>query len=63
MKEINIFDEVAAEEKLITNTLPTILFCEECGITETRPSFGQKYCRYCGTKFKNKSWFYGEGEE
>ena len=22
------------------------LFCEECGITETQPTYMQKYCRY-----------------
>jgi hypothetical protein len=31
---------------------PTSLFCEECGITETSPYYGQRYCRYCGAKFK-----------
>lgn len=56
MKETNVFEETAKKEKLITHILPTSLFCEECGITETNPSFGQQYCRYCGTKFKNKPW-------
>lgn len=63
MKDINIFDEVVTEERLITDILPTTLFCEECGITETKPSFSQQYCRYCGTKFKNKPWLYRKGEE
>lgn len=43
--------------------LPTTLFCEKCGITETSPSFGQYYCRYCGAKFKNKPWVYMETKE
>lgn len=63
MKEINVFEETIAEEKLITDILPTTLFCEECGITETRPSFGQRYCRYCGAIFKNKTWLYGKGDK
>lgn len=63
MEDINISKEVVTEEKLITDILPKTLFCEECGITETSPSFGQRYCRYCGTIFKNKSWFYGKGDE
>lgn len=62
MKEANIFEERIRQEKLITHILPTTLFCDECGITETNPSFGQQYCRYCGTKFKNKSWVYERGE-
>ena len=43
--------------------LPTTLFCEVCGITETSPYFGQQYCRYCGAKFKNKPWVYMEKKE
>lgn len=31
---------------------PPTLFCHECGITETQPSFMQKYCRYCGAKLE-----------
>lgn len=54
MKETNDFEKTAKQEKLLAQMLPTTLFCEECGITETSPSFGQQYCRYCGTKFKNK---------
>ncbi len=63
MKEINSFEEMNKEEKLLTHMLPTTLFCEECGITEASPSFGQQYCRYCGTKFKNKPWLYKKGDE
>ena len=64
MKEANnVFEETAIEEKLLKHILPTTLFCEECGITETSPSFGQQYCRYCGTKFKNKPWIYVGEEE
>ena len=63
MKVTNEFDEMSKEEKLLTHILPTTLFCEVCGITETSPSFGQQYCRYCGIKFKNKPWIYGENED
>lgn len=63
MKETNVFEETANREKLLTHMLPTTLFCEECGITETSPSFGQQYCRYCGTKFKYKPWIYEGGDE
>ena len=42
MREINAFEEMAAQEKLLTHILPTTLFCEECGITETSPSFIEK---------------------
>ena len=63
MKETNVFEEMNNQEKLLTHILPTTLFCEECGITETSPSFGQQYCRYCGAKFENKSWTYEEGDE
>lgn len=62
MIEISSFEETNKEEKLLTHLLPTTLFCEECGITEASPSFGQQYCRYCGTKFKNKPWLYKKGE-
>ena len=64
MKGTNIFEEAEAinHERLLAHILPTTLFCEECGITETSPSFGQQYCRYCGAKFKDKSWVYKEGE-
>ena len=30
------------------------LFCYECGITETQPSFMQKFCRYCGAKLESE---------
>ncbi len=64
MKETNnIFEEVTNQEELLTHILPTTLFCEQCGITETSPSFGQYYCRYCGEKFKNKPWIYMERNE
>lgn len=53
-------DEAYIERAFKILELPTTLFCEECGITETNPSFGQQYCRYCGTKFKNKPWIYEE---
>lgn len=62
MRETSVFEEAAKQEKLLTYILPTTFFCEECGITETSPSFGQQYCRYCGTKFKNKPWIYKEKE-
>jgi len=52
------FEEDSQDQEM----LPTTLFCEECGITETSPSFGQQYCRYCGAKFKYKPWIYKEGE-
>lgn len=51
----NIFEEIANQEKQ-----PTTIFCEECGITETRPYFGQQYCRYCGAKFKDEE---GKGDK
>lgn len=54
--------EILTSDKEKPHMLPKTLFCENCGITETSPSFGQQYCRYCGTKFKSRSWLYEEKE-
>lgn len=43
----NEFEESASEK-------PSTLFCHECGITETQPSFMQKFCRYCGAKLESE---------
>lgn len=44
--------EILTKDKEKPQMLPKTLFCENCGITETNPSFGQQYCCYCGAELE-----------